>query len=1064
MFIPPTIGNTLRLVSCFFSNRELFMRLFFFMFLFSVFVPMSLASEPDRMVLGNFPFESNPAPDWLDDQGAGPATLDHDRPHSGTGCFQFAPGKKDGVTLHYRYGFNPPVLKEPRARLLRVSLWIRTRDAEAGEVKVIFLKSYDKGRLEWFYPNPLNYTNNIFMTLPASSEWTKVQGQALIDPDVRGMIIYLGFGNRSGKAQFWLDDMTVELLDRGLMFQSSELGNNLPGDRNQVDLIVSGSKKLESGTVGLYDEENRLINTVAIIPNLSVFSVKLPDRGYYLLKAEARYPDGIVVQAQTRAAVVGPDIPEKMRRQSPFGICGVGSGNMQILAGARWDRDFFSLQRDDYKQAADAGFPADRKPVVQKSVLTDRDMVYTLCVQPDWLQNRNGKPMPTNSVYYPPKDWKQFCKFIQYVIRSIEGKVGYVEVANEPDDWQGTWAEFVRYHEEMARAVKSVNPQAKFMGPGFCQIEMSRVRAAVEAGLLNCIDIFSIHAYVKATPPEDEYIENIRGLKAYLASLGHSKMPIMITEYGWTVPPGDWQRPVDPLTQARYVSRSSILLVAEQIDGFIYFLTRAAEGPMTSAAGYSLLNWDFTPRPGFAAFANAARMLTGVNGPGRILKISPSTYLVLFKKGTGTLAVVWDVKGNSTAFIPKPWIVARDMVGRMVKEPAGNTLAISPSPIFIEIADPSFYRMAETQTIQVSRGEKIPFAWKPLWIPSALSALHVSEGVALGQYLIIGKGQEGWRTLKVNVTTNLEIESAQLLWLKTDPSPKLQVTLRSNLDKPMDLFTRVKLGGVEDTIPFPMKLAPKAAGEVTLPLGKLVPGHRYQGHLLAESLKLKAKPPVRDQFPLDLTVVPCFPVEGSDLSKLPDMDFSAWAPFDSNYQTVKPFSEQDCTAQLKTGYSDEGLHLLITVRDNTHLQNQEPKDMWKEDSIQLGFDLDAEKPWVANIGGCNGHFKVVEYGVALGQTGQRVWRWVSFAKELPGDTEEKRIKAQITRRGSETIYDLVFPWAVLGLNVKPISGSKIGFSLAVNDTDPGTERHGLRLFDGIIESKDPARFGTLWVR
>ena len=40
----------------------------------------------------------------------------------------------------------------------------------------------------------------------------------------------------------------------------------------------------------------------------------------------------------------------------------------------------------------------------------------------------------------------------------------------------------------------------------------------------------------------------------------------------------------------------------------------------------------------------------------------------------------------------------------------------------------------------------------------------------------------------------------------------------------------------------------------------------------------------------------------------------------------------------------------------------------------------------------------------------------------------------------------------------------IGFAAAINDRDPVGKRHGLRLFGGITNSKDPKEYGTLLIR
>jgi len=1035
--------------------------------LLSVFGIVCAWGEADSVVLGNFPFEQDSLPDWVDDAEKPIPAISHDRPHSGKACMHVDLTKKPGgASFRFRHGFNLPELKEPRPRMVRVTLWIRTKDAHAGDLSIAFLKSYDKNRLDWLFQGYQDYFDNKFMTLPANSEWTRVQGQGLIDPEVRGLMIYMRFGNRSGRAQVWLDDLVVELMDRGIMFQDPPRTNDLKtptifsGEQAVMKLNVSGADKVKSGAVRLLDEEERLLGSISIPPGQALVAVELSTRGYYDMRANVTYQDGMEAQIRLTAAVAGPNIPDELRRNSPFGLCGPWQ-HLIHLSGANWDRTFYTWRRPDYEQAAKVGFPTNPAPPIQGISPPDRNLIFAFCEQPDWFQDRKGKPYPVTNMYYPPKDWAKFPDFIRYVVRGIEGKVNYVEVANEPDQWQGSWVDFVRYSMLMKEAVKSVNPQAKFMAPGFCNIDLSRIQSVVDAGLLDVVDIFSIHAYVKATPPEGEYIQKIRELKAYLAAQGRKDLPLFLTEYGWTIPPGDWQRPVDPITQARYVSRSSILLVAEEIPSFVYFMTKGWEGPTASSFGYAILNFDNTPRPAFPAFANVARMLTGVKGPGRVIKLSPTTYLALFRKGSGTTAAAWDTAKTSSVFVPTPWTTARDMTGRPLKHGADGRLAVSPSPVFVETSDNTFYAMSEGKTINLGQGgtAKLPFV--PLWAPADLkitgNMVEVPSNTPKGLYRAIGKTSAGWTMVAINVSVTLEVEKTELRWPKNATNPGLFVIVRSNAAQPMEILVAARLNNASPIPGVHATVKPNSTIELEVPIGALFPGHRYVGELIAQSAKSGAK--MQCKAPLDLTVVPC---HANNLPAV-DMDFSAWGPF-VNYAPVPPLAPEDCSGRLLTGYDDAGLHLRVTVRDNIHRQSQTPKAMWQEDSIQVAFDLDAEKPWQANVGGCNGHFKVFEYGFALGEAGPMVWRWISYDRSSPADVEEKRVTTKISRQGDQTIYDLTFPWPVLGLTQKPLPGARIGFSLAVNDVDKDDTRHGLQLFDGIIETKDPARFGVLWIR
>jgi hypothetical protein len=154
--------------------------------------------------------------------------------------------------------------------------------------------------------------------------------------------------------------------------------------------------------------------------------------------------------------------------------------------------------------------------------------------------------------------------------------------------------------------------------------------------------------------------------------------------------------------------------------------------------------------------------------------------------------------------------------------------------------------------------------------------------------------------------------------------------------------------------------------------------------------------------------------------------------------------------------------LKIEVTDDVHVQSQRPQDLWKQDSLQLGFDVDFGSPWLSNSLKYNKSHRVMEYGVAFGEDGNpMVWRFSSDS-DLPADSPEPEVKASIERRDGISSYVLVFPWQTLSLKASPEPGSDIGIAVAVNDFDtPAVGRHGLRLFNGIVDVKDPASFGAL---
>ncbi len=1020
---------------------------------------LSLAScafgqkNADQVTLGSFDFETPSLAGW---QGAdGVAAVSADRPASGKGCLLFDLNGKTGSRIFH--GFNLPAVKEPNARMVRISFAVRSENFSSGTMSLSLLKTFDPGReAEWF-----DWKQSVFATVPVRNEWTRFSAEGFVGPEVQSLNLYLNLGSPSKTGKVFVDDLKVELLDRGLRFNLAWQKYIFPEEAKNLDLIVSSPEKLKSGQVVLRDEEDRIVGQKDLARGTAVARVLLPTRGYYQAEVRGEYEDGVKCQTSLPLAVVGPRIPDTERLASRFGIS--GSGDPFLDAGARWDRRRAGLELKEFEKAAKEGFK-NPLPGPLYEVSDDLTSVYYLWPQPAWLQDRKDPPGATVSPFdiYPMKDWDTFRNLVAYAVKNLSKKPPkYVEVANEPECClKGPWTMLVRYHQEMARGVKSVSPTTKVIGPCLCTIKIEELKVLHKLGLFDILDGLSIHAYVRSTPPEQEFIQHVRDLKSYMKSIGKEKMPIFFTEYGWPVPPGDWQKPVDPLTQARYCSRSLILLAAEEIDAIFWFCFRWAD-PSSGAYGYGLLNWEWTPRPSYPAYAAAVRSLTNTTGPGRVFRATPTGYLALFNRKGNTLAAVWDAEKKSELFLPKPWVQARDMMGRPVREPVALVTEVTPSPLFVELAGLDFYRLKEIKSLQIRQGKDFPIPFTPLWTPRPLTVenrrLKIPVDAPKGPYLLIGKAGKEWQALTVNVIAPLEITSNDLVWPANKNLPELKIRVNSDLAQPALAQSIIRLNGEKKPVKTSVELKPKIANDLVLSLPPMDWAGRYRGSVVIETVK--TSPRIRAHSALDLTVIPGFPMKDNAWKNLPEMDFSRWNSADA------AVPENDCSGKLQIGYDEKGLHLRIAVRDDTHIQNSGPREMWNEDSVQVAFDLDADQPWRPNVGGYNGHFKVFEYGAALGRTGPVTWRWISYLDSLPGDVPEPRVRADITRSGDRTVYILLFPWTTLGLKESPRPGAVIGFSIAINDFDrPATGRKNLSLFHGIVDKKDPAAFGKIWIR
>jgi hypothetical protein len=134
-------------------------------------------------------------------------------------------------------------------------------------------------------------------------------------------------------------------------------------------------------------------------------------------------------------------------------------------------------------------------------------------------------------------------------------------------------------------------------------------------------------------------------------------------------------------------------------------------------------------------------------------------------------------------------------------------------------------------------------------------------------------------------------------------------------------------------------------------------------------------------------------------------------------------------------------------------------------SMQLAFDVDAEKPWLLNLimdGSFQGH-RIFYYDVCLPTDGREtiVWRNRADGPGFGPASLAPEVAADIRREGSRTVYDIVFPWRSLGLDQAPPVGAQLGFSIVVNDSDKGHDRKFLRFGHGIAGPQNPEFFAIL---
>ena len=155
-----------------------------------------------------------------------------------------------------------------------------------------------------------------------------------------------------------------------------------------------------------------------------------------------------------------------------------------------------------------------------------------------------------------------------------------------------------------------------------------------------------------------------------------------------------------------------------------------------------------------------------------------------------------------------------------------------------------------------------------------------------------------------------------------------------------------------------------------------------------------------------------------------------WKPFGDPRGKDGKIPDADCAASIRLRHSGKGLAVEVEVLDDEHRQtnsHDDPSQMWAQDSIQIGIDMDWGKPWEAGFAGAEtsqtlGGHRVFEFSVgADGRGGGKAYLEQSWDDALPMRTVRDKISVAVKRdeAARKTRYKILIPWAELGAAARP---------------------------------------------
>ena len=856
-------------------------------------------------------------------------------------------------------------------------------------------------------------------------------------------------------------DLKVDLIEQEnhritggeIKINSNTLRHVFFSDEGTLNIQVAFPEKKPRTTLRLLDANRKELSSETI-PCKTRKTIS--GRGYYIGIVEARYPDGKQITTEFAAAILGKSINRSLLLRSRYGLMVVnGTFDFARKLGARWDWRFFSLSSCKV-DASGKLLPPKRENNFHKFDET-RIPIYA---------GGNDAPVPKSLVkaehrkkngLYPPADWDLYRKAVEAWAKAhpdMNGK--YLCVVNEPDfRWYGTTKELADVHRVFAEAVRKIHPGTKVMGPVCSRIKLDFMKKMAQYGLFESMDGIVMHCYVDGTRPEDEFWTEQKAFFNFLKEIGKRDMPLHYTEFGWTTWEGTWQTPVDEVTQARYLTRSMALLSSERVDSLIYFCdfynTRNR-----GESGFSILrreNDHLAPKPSVAAYMTLTRNLTGVIGCTRLFSLTPDIFLVTGKRDRDFVQLLWHATGSDRISLPFPFTSAENYLGGKEKVPADGWITVSESPLYLFSASSALYDAKESPRLNLVSGAELALSGTPVFLPREFrreqGKIRLPYHAKPGAYSLILRENGKLRILPVQVENAVTITETVPVWNGKE-NPRLRIRLESKFSE--EKTGTLSCAGITRQIQLK-----KGTNELVLDLGNL---RKLSGNIVC-SVRNPGKPGevFRTEKAVNQTFysMPILPKQG--IRTVTPLPASEWTSPKEKKSLLKA---KDCRPELRIARDRNGIHVFAEIIDDEFAQPYQQERMWLGDSLQLAFDVDASKEWDANNQGFGfkGH-RCFEFTIGLTSSGVQTYCHYAYDPvQKPGMVET--VTASVTRKGNITTYHVFFPWKAVGLQEAPRTGSRFGFAAAVNDLDSGS-RKALCLFQGIVESKDPVRYASLYL-
>jgi hypothetical protein len=632
-------------------------------------------------------------------------------------------------------------------------------------------------------------------------------------------------------------------------------------------------------------------------------------------------------------------------------------------------------------------------------------------------------------------------------------------------------------------------------------------------------DVLDVHPYVKnhegslpgLIPGAPEMLlGKIKEIEALKAKYGDQDKPVIFTELGWSTYTGSsYLRPVNRITQRNYLARAYMHAIAGGIKRLHWydFQDDGLDGANLEH-NLGLIDWYGTPKPSYYAYYTLAKVLKDAKYVGVKANVDHPYYgYEYWHEGKNQyITSLWaaDESTKTATFRTQDaGLTVVGIDGSYTYLPVSDgmaSLTINGAPVFIysstglEIAsiDDSF--VLKNTSLDVRRGDVLQTAIhrsgmgaqlsgrleligpNPEWqlegdvnFTAGTTAIPISIRVPLN-----AEEKETELTLQVisgtSLVASMKLKAKVLETIKVRVAPEVAVpgqwdqwnavlylenaTENKVLSGTISVTDAVYLA-LEQAGPIAIsELMPGEIKKITIPITELPEQARAKLKLAVELdsgfTKIVERPfnfiaAVNDQ------TTPVVDGNLSEASWLGSMPIVINRP-DQNKNIAGWNGEQDLSGKGYLKWDRNHLYFGMEVQDDVHHQKGTGGDMWQGDSIQFAIDTGRAN----GVGSAENN----EFGIALGEQGPIVWRWLASNGNPIG--EMPTAQAAVSRNGLSTSYELAIPWAELLPEGKPpADGDILGFSMLINENDGTTRRGWLEYMSGIGSSKNTQLFEDL---